>query len=422
MKKDKLEQFFSDKLDGFEAPYSPEAWAKLDSKLSARSTGISLGAKIALFSAAAVIVAIVTYISLSEKTATTTPTLSETNKSEQKEIIENNSTETVDVQEKPSIQPEESTENVGHLDTQNSVQEVMPESTEVLTHKTQEATKPVIGNEQNESTTNPTLNRPEVADVKPIHILGHISSTLTCKGESITISNLGKDNEIVLLTANDKTVKLSNGKKTSIQINETTRIEFLNDKYQVMAAEVIQVLDNPQPNFDVDANIYAGGLPVAKFVSYGNYKDITWDFGNEQFGKGPEVSAHYFDKGTYEVKMTVTDINGCVGSEVKKIEIADKYNLLATNSIRLNDPNLETRTFMPFCLKERNAKFVLTIIDPKDNAVVFTTKDASKPWDGTDQRTGRILTTYKTFIWQVQLEDTLPGERGIYNGTVTIVE
>jgi hypothetical protein len=77
---------------------------------------------------------------------------------------------------------------------------------------------------------------------------------------------------------------------------------------------------------------------------------------------------------------------------------------------------------MPFCLKERNAKFVLTIIDPKDNAVVFTTKDASKPWDGTDQRTGRILTTYKTFIWQVQLEDTLPGERGIYNGTVTIVE
>jgi hypothetical protein len=77
---------------------------------------------------------------------------------------------------------------------------------------------------------------------------------------------------------------------------------------------------------------------------------------------------------------------------------------------------------MPFCLNERNVKFNLTIIDPKDNTVVFTSNDPSKPWEGTDQRTGRIFPAYKTFIWQVQLEETMPGERGIYNGTVTIVE
>jgi hypothetical protein len=64
MKKDKLEQFFSDKLENFEAPYSKEAWTSLESKLgnNAGSTGLSTGAKIALFSAAAVVVAVVTYI------------------------------------------------------------------------------------------------------------------------------------------------------------------------------------------------------------------------------------------------------------------------------------------------------------------------------------------------------------------------
>lgn len=425
MKKDKLEQFFSDKLENFEAPYSQEAWTSLESKLgnSAGSTGLSVGAKIALFSAAAIVVAVVTYVALPEKTENSIQPIAQTEQTVDKNTIEENESTHSQIQNGDVVQTQATDENSLTIDVNNPSVDPATNESNVASSNTN-VTEPTnnetvnVNNESNSTTPNNVV----VNDSKVKYINGNISSTLICKGESITISNLGNEKDVVRFLLNGKTTQLSKGKKTSVAIDAETEIAFTNDKNEVISKERIQVLDNPKPNFDFDANIYENGLPIAKFISYGNYKNITWDFGNSQYAQGAEATTYYFDKGVYQVKMTATDINGCVGSEVKNVEITDKYNLLATNSIRLNDPNLETRTFMPFCLKERDVKFTLTIIDPKDNAVVFTTKDASKAWDGTDQRTGRILPPFKTFIWQVHLDETMPGERGIYNGTVTIVE
>lgn len=423
MKKDKLEQFFSDKLENFEAPYSPGAWTSLASKLGkgAGSTGFSAGAKIALFSAAAIVVAVVTYVALPEKTENPTQPIAQIEQTIDNNDIDNNQVVTDETQDDVTIETEITPESTNTVPANNNSTISNSGESNLVSNENdkQPSTNLVDGNNESNSSTH---NNTDVTDTKFKYISGNISSTLICKGESISVSNLGKEKDVVRLLVNGKTIQLSKGKKTSLTISEATEITFVNDKNEVISKEFIQVLDNPKPNFDFDANIYENGLPIAKFTSYGNYKNISWDFGNNQYAQGPEVTTYYFEKGTFEVKMTATDINGCVGSETKNIEISDKYNLLATNSIRLNDQNLETRTFMPYCLKERDTKFTLTIIDPKDNTVVFTSKDVSKPWDGTDQRTGRILPAYKTYIWQVQLEETMPGERGIYNGTVTIVE
>jgi hypothetical protein len=425
MKKDKLEQFFSDKLENFEAPYSKEAWVSLESKLGNRAgtSGLSTGAKIALFSAAAVIVAVVTFVALSEKTASPSQPIAQVEQINENLTTEENTFETdhsigetaVEIETIHETPFNESSTAVAP--TTDPVERINSENT----NNTLIDSNPSAADGKITPNVTPINNKPTV-DSKTNYVIGNINSTLVCKGEGIIITNLGGEHDIVRLMVNNNVTELSNKMKTSFSFSEATEIIFINGKNEVIGRELIQVLDNPKPNFDFDANIYENGLPIAKFTSYGNYKNVNWDFGNNQYAKGPEVTTHYFDKGVYEVKMTVSDINGCVGSEVKRVEITDKYNLLATNSIRLNDANLETRTFMPYCLKERGVKFTLTIIDPKDNAVVFTSTDVSKAWDGTDQRTGRVLSPFKTFIWQVQLEETMPGERGIYNGTVTIVE
>lgn len=421
MKKDKLEQFFSDKLENLEAPYSKEAWASLEAKLanSAGASGISRGAKIALFSVAAVVVAVVTFVALSETTASPSQPIAqieqinENNTNEDKTIEKTHST--AEIETIHEIPLNESSTAVGP--TTDPVERINSENT----NTTPTESNPSAADGNIIPNVTPIKNNPTV-DTKINYVIGNINATLVCKGEGIIITNLGGEHDIVRLIVNDKVTELSNKMKTSVAINELTEINFLNGENQVIGKEIIQPLDIPKPTFDFDANMYEQGLPTTKFATYGDYKNVDWDFGNNQYAKGSDVTTHYFDKGFYDVKMTCTDINGCVGSEVKRVEITDKYNLLATNSIRLNDANLETRTFMPFCLKERAVKFTLTIMDPKDNTVVFTSTDVSKAWDGTDQRTGRVIAPFKTFIWQVLLEQPMPGERGIYNGTVTIVE
>ncbi len=422
MKKDKLEQFFSDKLENLEAPYDANAWVNVSSKIGKGSTssGLSSVAKIGLISAAAVVAGFVIYLFIfEERTITPQPLTSIVETAEVKTVESsvNEITEQSNVTLSENDANPESNCTSFELNEENA-QEVKLNSTTIAN----ETSHP--DNVESESSiphSNPVITN-VVSNSKTNFIAGHVSTLLLCKGENVTISNIGKEKEVVRFSVNGKTIQLTTGKKTSLTIHEATEIQFTNDKNELIRSEVIQVLENPHPHFDVDANIYEEGLPVAKFTSYGNYKSISWDFGNDQTASSPEATAHYFDNGVFPVTLTVIDANGCIGTETKNVEISDKYNLLATNSIRLNDPNLETRTFMPFCLKERETKFNLTIIDPKDNSVVFSSNDTSKAWDGTDQRTGRLLPSYKTFIWQVQLETPMQGERGIYNGTVTIVE
>ena len=73
MKKDKLEQFFSDKLENFEAPYDANSWASVASKIGkgGPSSGLSRAAKIGLISVAAIFAGFVIYTFIfEEKTIT----------------------------------------------------------------------------------------------------------------------------------------------------------------------------------------------------------------------------------------------------------------------------------------------------------------------------------------------------------------
>jgi hypothetical protein len=91
---------------------------------------------------------------------------------------------------------------------------------------------------------------------------------------------------------------------------------------------------------------------------------------------------------------------------------------MAVEAFIPNGSDPKTKAFMPFSLTQRDVPFTLTIIDPRDNGIVFTSKDASNPWTGIDERTGKMTDSETVFIWRVQLENSLPNERPVYAGTV----
>ena len=91
---------------------------------------------------------------------------------------------------------------------------------------------------------------------------------------------------------------------------------------------------------------------------------------------------------------------------------------MAMNAFKPNDGDPRNKAFIPFSLTQRDVDFTLSIIDPKDNSVVYTTSNVKEPWDGVDHRTGKMTPVGKVYIWKVQIDNPLPNERPIYAGTV----
>lgn len=420
MKNDKLEQFFSDKLENFEAPYDASAWKNLSSQLDAK-TGVSAGNSSFLKWAAALVgtaalIGGAYWISLEKETLPIAESITP-NEKEVTELPKN------EVKQLSPIDKHSPIERIGTPEfTEESPSIEAPTVTpkegatsSATVENTASSTSSNIGLPERESTTLPLASTRNF-------VSGVVASTLVCPGEQITISN---PNQVfyVRVLVGDFIGNIAPGSNIQLPAQEgITIINYLDSKNEVFSSTQVEVASVKTPMIDFSANIYEEGLPIANFRVYGDFREIEWNFDNGMNAKGQEVSTYYFERGQYTVQVAAIDHNGCSSKAESKVEILEKYNLLATNSIRLNDINMETRTFMPFCLKERNVPFTLTIIDPKDNGIVYITKDINKPWDGSDPRHGRPATVNKTYIWQVQLDETVEGERGIYNGTITLVE
>lgn len=417
MKKDNFEQIFSDKLGTYEAPYNAEAWNNLKHKINSKTNGfpfkkVFLITGIVLISTTSILVS---YHMTDETILTDKENSISNQKNTAYDEIESAQTQGLDNHSIISQHQTEKTENISNNPITHDNQNSQIDHSDLISSKNQKTAE--ISNE---------IANEEVqfvnSETKPNYTLGKISRNIICLGESIFISNSSNKKEKVLARILGEIITIEPNKSVQINVTESTKIEYLGVNGEVIGFDEIVLLESSEPSFEMDANLYEDGLPVAHFNTIGNFSNYSWDFGNGLFSTQKNPITNYFKKGSYNVKLTIADDNGCVSTTSQQLTILNDYNLLATNSIRLNDPDYQTRTFMPYCLRERGVPFVLTIMDPKDNSVVFTSSDIGTPWDGKDQRNGSMLPTQKTYVWQVQIENTVPGEIGIYQGTVIIVE
>ncbi len=426
--KDNFEKAFKEKLENFEAPHDASAWEAMNERLDARrpSTGTSTWKWVLATSivAATAIIGIV-LLNSNETTTDRKHDLSEVDTPQN----ENVSKSTDDATSK-TVQ-EKSDDNQSH----KAVTDIDAESSE---HTDNESSPvPATDSDQNYPMNNMASEDIDVSKDNgdhevnnlpdPIqqsatnerkHIIGHLSSRQICNGEQVAIMNKGAKNEVVKFEINGELKSLKKAHKFLWKPDASIDIQFLDETNSVIGTESISVYERPEPDFTVESNIFENGLPVTICETYDDYQQVIWNFDGQSRQQGTRAKYHFIEKGDHNVTLQVEDKNGCVGQKTKTIRLDKKYNLLAVDAFKPHSSNPKTNTFMPFSLTQRDVAFTLTIFDPNNNDVIYQTSDANEPWDGTDQRTGKMTSSEKVYIWKVQLENPLPHERGVYAGTI----
>jgi hypothetical protein len=436
--KDRLDKIFKEKLEHFEAPYNPSAWDAVNSRLDANKVTTMGSAGKWIIGSAILISALLTSVyflnpnesSNSEENAkaaivekqsvkkTAAPVYpNQTETASKAELNENESgigKATSDLNDE-NEQNEDS--NQLGLASQNH------DLSQLNIDKEQKA-RDQIDKETTEKGEEPSGNTSSIDENKPAQktsfVPGVLSNTQICAGENLIISNKGKDKQIVKAVVANSIILLSSGEQYVYQPEISSTIIFLNHKGEQIGMKSFEVLENPSAEFSVTANIFENGLPITECETYGDYASIEWTFDDKHTLAGKEVKHHFFTKGEYEINLKVTDFNGCENTVTKPVRINENYNLMAVDAFAPNDADPRRKVFMPYALTERDVSFTLTIVNPRDNGVLYTTKDPSKGWTGIDQRTGKMSQNGKVYIWKVQLENALPHERKVYAGTIVL--
>jgi hypothetical protein len=426
--KNNLENAFKDKLSEFEAPYDPQAWEAVKGKLDAKSTGGSSSAWKWIAATAVVATIAVTSIMLLDPNETTT---ADVNNVTEEETPNNNIEKSTVKSEDESVTVNHSTNENNGIDA-NSVHESNTNSGEESTLETNVITEDANpernvehgNNVATQSTDDNSTKEPEdfqatATPNKYKYIIGNVRSNEICVGEEVVIINNGAKNEIVRFEVDGKVIELKKANTFTLKPRVSIVINFIDENNKIIDSEYIKVNDLPSPEFTFEANIFEKGLPVTICETYGDYENITWEFDGKTAKEGTKVKHYFFEKGNHPIILNVTDFNGCKNSKEKEVRIDNQYNLMAVDAFKPNDSDHRNKAFMPFSLTQRDdVQFTLTIIDPRDNGTVFTSKEASNPWTGIDERTGKITDSETVFIWKVQIENSLPNERPVYAGTV----
>ena len=426
--KDNIEKAFKEKLENFEAPHDNSAWEAMNERLDARqpSTGTSTWKWVLATSivAATAIIGIVLFNS-NDTTTDQKHDLSKVDTPQNEDVSKSTDDATSETVQKKSTDSA-SNKVVTYNDAASSEHKdehlpPLPETNNDLGHSTNDK------DSEDKDMTEDNGDH-EVSDL-PNHIqqsatndrkyrIGQLSSHHICHGEQVVIMNKGAKNEVVKFEINGELKSLKKAHKFSWKPDASCNIQFLDEANNIIGTESIRVHERPEPDFTVESNIFENGLPVTICETFDDYQQVIWDFDGQIRKQGTKAKHHFLEKGDHDVTLQVTNKNGCVGQKIKTIHLDKKYNLLAVDAFKPHSSNPKTNTFMPFSLTQRDVAFTLTIFDPNNNDVIYQTTDANEPWDGTDQRSGKMTSSEKVYVWKVQLENPLPHERSVYSGTV----
>jgi len=174
----------------------------------------------------------------------------------------------------------------------------------------------------------------------------------------------------------------------------------------------------PKIMLDADAINYEDGTPRIHVTAETMASDLIWNVNGTVINKKNKSFDLLAFKGQTYTITAEGQLDGCKSSETIKITANEDYNLLAVNAFNPQSRDERNATFMPYALTIRDVQFNMVILDPDNGAVVFKSSDAQNAWDGIDQRTGQMVTANKAYIWKVVLQETLPGEKSTYSGTI----
>ncbi len=428
--KNNLDKVFKESLEGHEYAYDPKAWDALSKALDKKVPSGNQGSTMKWYLGGAAIIGAViisaVYLNNSTKTAAKSGAQKElnieanSNKETNELAQENKVTKTVT----NNASPKQETTNL----KPESANPSTPKSTDHLIfrngsggHGDGSGTSWGTGQGIPNRTPNPTIPQ-DNGDIAPAVTVVIPEFGSACQGQTYSIDNRN-DVALTMTSPSGNETLLRSKTKTAVTLDENGvyNIAYIKNN-QVVKQNSFHV--NPAPSVDLSydpINIYDKGLPSIQMKSSSIGTSFEWTIpGTKNPVYGKEVNAHFFNKGTYKVNLTVTSSNGCSATETMNVNMPEDYNLMAVNAINPNSHIEKNRTFMPHALKERNTPFTLLIIDPATGAIIFESNDVNNPWTGIDRRNGQVVEVNRPYVWKVSLQKPMDGEKAEYKGTVIL--
>ena len=182
--------------------------------------------------------------------------------------------------------------------------------------------------------------------------------------------------------------------------------------------QLLIVHAKPLVNFEWEMN-EENGIPYTSFINLVDKANSwSWNFGDGSISNEKDPNHTYRNKGQYLVSLAATNIEGCTSNINKDILINEDYNLLAPNSFTPNGDGLNDY-FLPAALNRLNGNFTMTIYSQAEG-LVYNTKNIDQPWDGTNQKAGTKCKE-GSYVWVVKLTNE-KGQTEQYKGAVLLLK
>lgn len=410
-----IEDLFKESLKDHQLPYSEEAWSKMNKKLDARSSGASNGLKWMLGSVGAILI-VASYLFMgSDETPRQIQAeiikaeeeSVQTTKEKQIEAIEKSEVEVA----KQQIEEDRSVHRFGDAGCcDDVVEESIVEEVNVKSSGSAELQQPVYREVAIDPIAKDEIKSPLYFAKPQDHCLNTDFSYSNVNDESIYLLSPLDDLEEIAPKESLEVILDKKGKYQIGTLNQDQEFEeFVS--FKVHEPKGIQLTANDHLN-------YENGLPELNVQAFSDLQ-INWILNGEKTTKQSNFENFYlFDKGSYIVKATTKDINGCQSEDQVSFYVEKNYNLLAVNAFTPNSLDQRNTSFMPYALTKRDAAFKMIIIDPSNGAVIFETMNANRPWTGINKNTGEIVEGNKSYVWKVVLQNPENGESPEYMGTV----
>lgn len=434
---DSFDQKMKESAGAYEAPYSPAAWEAVSSQLG---PAYSVWKWVA--GSAAVIAAIVgtVYITSGDQNETiatndlnnsteeainnvqtnselTNKTFENNGNDNNETVVENNENPTDNSLENATNNPQNNnvtavTNNGGNDATNNNG------GNEVINNNNGNTT---ITNNVNGSNTNPPVEEEKVYESDGKFTL---SSSVICAGEKCII---------VPVNANSELKYVWNFGDGSLASGIT-----VDHKYE-RAGEYTITLDVKHPNTNktiasTRETIVVNALPKTDFswekssdiiptISFINLTDEAqqwaWNIRGMKQSTQNDFEYTFRKAGKYLVDLTAVNELGCQKAIQKTILIEQDYNLLAPTGFSPNG-DFKNDVFIPKALQiMEDVQFTMNIM-AKSGEVVYTTRNVNEPWDGVNMNDNTEMPTGSAYIWRVVLTNK-NGEKELYEGQVIII-
>ncbi len=422
--KNNIDELIKSSLEGHEMPYDSSAWNSLEKKINTPKAPINPFKYWFLGIGVVAILGVIFFLfktedSAKEKEKNEILILEETEDKTTENEVENSS----NVSDKTkSIDEENKNDN-----NKNGNKTILSLEEEKLDSKVATELKTNSSGESNinDNYTIPKIEKKEENTISKLSESSIPTFTNKCLDESIKVPN-NNDAPISLIFPSGKKVTVKSNSTENIKLNETGKYKLeieLENITPTNQSNSFLVFEKPEANLNIEDKInYELGLPIIKAEVQTIEERISWKLNNNPHAalsnKSKIADFYFFQKGQFELMVSVVNEKGCSNSESKTIKIEEDYNLLAVNAFDPLSSDSRKNSFMPYALTIRSTAFNLLIIDPSTGELVFQSSDPAKAWDGIDKRDGKLVNENKAFIWKVTLATPEKNEKSVYKGTI----